>query len=84
MESFLKKAENSENRPKHQHATYFSVVTPDVQSPGGKVVFLNKFNSGHKPSNSDVVRTVLQRETRQRNVNELYQCTPEFQAFIER
>lgn len=55
-------AEKSKNLPKYQLATYLSVVTPDVKSPGGKVVFLNKFNSGHKPSNSDVVSTVLQRD----------------------
>lgn len=49
----------------HQQATirhdvtYLSVVTPDVQASGGKVVFLNEFNSRHKASNSDIVWTML-------------------------
>lgn len=39
--------------------TYLSVVTPDVQASGGKVVFLDEFNPRHKASDSDVVWAML-------------------------
>lgn len=39
--------------------TYLSVVTPDVQASGRKVVFLDEFNSRHKASDSDVVWAML-------------------------
>ena len=39
--------------------TYLSVVTPDVQASGRKVVFLDEFNSWHKASDSDVVWAML-------------------------
>lgn len=39
--------------------TYLSVVTPDVQASGRKVVFLDEFNSRHKTSDSDVVWAML-------------------------
>ena len=46
-------------KKKFKKPTYLSVITTNVESPCRKIVFLNKFHSRHKPSDSDVVWTVL-------------------------